>query len=74
MKIHTKDLQGKTITPEVESSDTILAVMQKIDEKTSIPVAQQRLIFDGKKCEHDKTLADLSIEDESSLHLVLSLD
>jgi len=48
--------------------------MQKIYEKTSIPVAQQRIIFDGKKREHEKTLAYLNIEAKPSLHLVLSLD
>lgn len=71
MQIFVKTLTGKHITLEVEPTDRIEDVREKIQDKEGISPDRQRLFFAGKELEDGKTLQDYSIQKDSELELML---
>ncbi|XP_062002959.1 uncharacterized protein LOC133720582 isoform X3 [Rosa rugosa] len=71
--IKVNALTGKEIEIDIEPTDTIDRMKEKVEEKEGIPPVQQRLIYAGKQLGDDKTAKDYNIEGGSVFHLVLAL-
>ncbi|KAI9481770.1 UV excision repair protein rad23 [Coemansia sp. RSA 989] len=71
MKIKLKTLQQKEFHVEVEPSDSIEAVKQKVKESQGFPVETQKLIFSGKILNNEQTIKEINIK-ESDFMVVMS--
>ena len=71
--VNIKTLTGKILVIGIHSSSTIEDLKEKICDSERIAASSQRLIFEGKQLEDNKTIADYYIKNESTLHMVLKL-
>ncbi len=69
MQIFVRDFVNPTITIDVEPSDTVAEIKEKIEDKTRMAARFQRLQFAGRYLENDRPLSDYNIQKESTLHL-----
>ena len=71
MQIFVKAPNGKLITLDVETTDRIEDVKEKISDKEGIDVKQICLSLLGKELEDGNTLQDYSIQKDTTIHMTL---
>ena len=70
MQIFIKTLTGKTITLDVEASDTIDNIKSKIEDETGIPPYEQHLIFEGKELQNGRTVEYYKLQHRAHINMV----
>lgn len=73
MLIKVVTLTGSERMVDVNPSDKILVIKEKLEENEGIPPDQQRLIFQGKQLRDDKTVSSYKLKGGTVLHLVIAL-
>lgn len=74
MKLRIKTLIGEELTVNVESTDTILSIKQKLEELLEeYPSDQQRLSYQGKYLKNEKSIESYKLKDGNMLHLIKAL-
>ncbi|XP_039780762.1 phosphatidylinositol 4-kinase gamma 4-like [Panicum virgatum] len=68
-----KTLTGREIDVEVEPTDRVGRIKERVEEQEGIPPEQQRLILGGKQLADGKTVRESNVTAGSVIHLVLAL-
>ena len=73
-QLFVKTLNGNSsVTVHASPYDDVSVLHTEIHRKVGIPVAAQRLIFEGRSLESGRALCDYQVRNMSTVHLVLRL-
>ena len=73
MQIFARLPTGKSITLDVEDSDSIIEVMHQIMTKTRIPTKYQRLNFGGNDLNRSRDVEDYGIKENDTIDVLMRL-
>jgi hypothetical protein len=72
MKIIVKTLLDRSYTLDVETSNTVRDVKEKIALLEHVPSERQRLILAGIQLDDDRSLADYNVQENQLLHVIFN--
>lgn len=61
------DVKEEKITLEVEDTDTVESVKEKIADETGIPTDKQTLMYNGKTMQDEESLQDYNVQKETTI-------
>ena len=70
MTLFVKTLTGKTYVVYPSENDTISEVKQQLQEKSNIPAACQRLVFEGKNLDENSKLKNCNLPSQCTIHVI----
>ena len=73
MRIQVKTLTGKTANIELTNETSISELSNLIQNEMSVPVEQQKLLFNGKILT-EGTVADYGLMEEAAIHMVVAIE
>ena len=71
MQLFVKTHNNKRLILEVDPRDIVGHIKELIEERESIPVHEQRLLFEGREVKNHFSISEYHIPEESTLYLVL---
>mmetsp|Transcript_3791 Transcript_3791/g.3176 ORF Transcript_3791/g.3176 Transcript_3791/m.3176 type:complete len:84 (+) Transcript_3791:58-309(+) len=57
----------------IDAEDTVENIKYRIEEQEGFPFEKQKLVFDGRELRDNDTAFGLGIQEESRVHVVMSL-
>lgn len=73
MKLNIKTMTATTFQVEVDVTDSVTTLKERVQDSQGIPPAQQQLRFNGHLLEEEKTIGECGLTDGAELLLVLTL-
>ncbi|KAH7827394.1 putative NEDD8 precursor [Monocercomonoides exilis] len=73
MLIKVKSLTGRELEFDMGATDKVFLLKGKIEEKIGIAPVQQRLLFNGRPMQDEKSFQEQNVSAGSVVHLVLAL-
>ncbi|KAJ1428684.1 Ubiquitin-like domain superfamily [Sesbania bispinosa] len=62
--------KGNSMVMQCSGEDTVKSVHERIEKMISIPVCQQRLIYEGKQLHWEQSLDECGIQNDANLQLI----
>ncbi len=73
MRIFVKTLTGQILSLEAEPGDSVESLKEQVQQMEGVHPDLQRLVFNGRQLESEKTLESSNLLNESIIHLSLRL-
>lgn len=72
-QLFVKTLTGKTLTIDTQEGHTVAILKELVRDKEGIPPEEQRLVWNGKQLEDERTLRGYQVSKGQTMHVVLRL-
>ncbi|CAD8186821.1 unnamed protein product [Paramecium octaurelia] len=73
MKIIIKTLSGQTFDIEVQPTETVLNIKEKIEQNKQFEIAQQKLLRKGTLLQNEQTVAELGLQEKDFLVVMVNV-